>query len=192
MNNSETKIIIGGFGGQGVVLAGSILARAAMAEDRFVTQMVSYGAEMRGGTANSTVVISDSEIASPVIERPDVAIVLNQPALDKFEERIVSGGLVVVNTSLVERAVQREDLEVVEVAATQTANRLGNVRVANIVALGAFVSKTGIVKTASVERAIEELFSEKKPGLVEINKKALQEGMGQRRRTSNTPSASSG
>ena len=178
MNNNETKIIIGGFGGQGVVLAGSILARAAMAEDRFVTQMVSYGAEMRGGTANSTVVISDAPIASPVIERPDVAIVLNQPSLDKFEERIASRGLVVVNTSLVARAVQREDLEVVEVAATQTANRLGNVRVANIVALGAFVGQTGIVKTASVVGAIEELFSQKKPGLVEINKKALQEGAG--------------
>jgi len=176
MNNSETKIVIGGFGGQGVVLAGTILARAAMAEDRFVTQMVSYGAEMRGGTANSTVVISDSEIASPVIERPDVAIILNQPALDKFEERIVSGGLVVVNSSMVAREVQRDDLEVVEVAATETANRLGNVRVANIVALGAFVAKTGLVKTAGVERAIEELFSQKKSGLIEINKKALTEG----------------
>ncbi len=176
MNNSETKIVIGGFGGQGVVLAGTILARAAMSEDRFVTQMVSYGAEMRGGTANSTVVISDSEIASPVIERPDVAIILNQPALDKFEERIVSGGLAVVNTSLVAREVQREDLDVVKVAATETANRLGNVRVANIVALGAFVAKTGLVKTASVERAIEELFGQKKSGLIEINKKALAEG----------------
>jgi 2-oxoglutarate ferredoxin oxidoreductase subunit gamma len=178
MNNGEIKIIIGGFGGQGVVLAGSILARAAMAEDRFVTQMVSYGAEMRGGTANSTVVISDARIASPVIERPDVAIVLNQPSLDKFEEQIVSGGLVVINTSLVERKVQREDLEVVEVAATETANRLGNVRVANIVALGAFVGQTGVVKTASVEWAIEELFSEKKSGLIEINKQALTEGAG--------------
>jgi 2-oxoglutarate ferredoxin oxidoreductase subunit gamma len=178
MNNSETKIIIGGFGGQGVVLAGTILARAAMAEDKYVTQMVSYGAEMRGGTANSTVVISDARIASPVIERPDVAIVLNGPSLDKFEERIVSGGLVVVNTSLVARAVQREDLEVVEVAATDSANQLGNVRVANIVALGAFIGQTGVVKTASVERAIEEMFSEKKSGLIQINKKALTEGAG--------------
>ena len=176
--NNETKIVIGGFGGQGVVLAGTVLAKAAMFEDKHVTQMVSYGAEMRGGTANSTVVISDAEIASPVIERPDAAILLNQPSLDKFEERIVTGGLVVVNTSLVARQVQREDLEVVEVAATDTANQLGNVRVANIVALGAFIGQTGIVKTASVERAIEELFSQKKSGLIEINKKALAEGAG--------------
>lgn len=176
MENSETKIIIGGFGGQGVVSVGTILARAAMAENKYVTQMVSYGAEMRGGTANSTVVISDSEIASPVIERPDVAIILNQPSLDKFEERIVSGGLAVVNTSMVARQVQREDLDVVKVDATETANRLGNVRVANIVALGALVAKTGIVKTESVEGAIEEMFGRKKPGLIEINKKALAEG----------------
>ena len=176
MKNSETRIIIGGFGGQGVVSAGTILARAAMAEDKYVTQMVSYGAEMRGGTANSTVVISDSEIASPVIERPDVAIILNQPSLDKFEERIVSGGLAVVNTSMVKRRVQREDLDVVKIDATDTANRLGNVRVANIVALGALVAKTDIVKTASVERAIEEMFSRKKPGLIEVNIKALAEG----------------
>ena len=131
---------------------------------------------MRGGTANSTVVISDSEIASPVIERPDMAIILNQPSLDKFEEKIVSGGLAVVNTSMVKRRVHRDDLDVVKVDATNTANRLGNIRVANIVALGAFIAKTGFVKTESVERAIEELFSQKKPGLVEINKKALTEG----------------
>ncbi|RKY07098.1 MAG: 2-oxoacid:ferredoxin oxidoreductase subunit gamma [Planctomycetota bacterium] len=173
MENNETRIIIGGFGGQGVVSAGSILARAAMAEEKFVTQMVSYGAEMRGGTANSTVVISDSQIASPVIERPDVAILLNQPSLDKFEERIVSGGLAVVNTSLVTRRIQREDLDVVKIDATDTANRLGNVRVANIVALGAFVAKTGIVKMESVEGAIEEVFGQKKAGLIEINIKAL-------------------
>jgi 2-oxoglutarate ferredoxin oxidoreductase subunit gamma len=178
VNNKEIKIVIGGFGGQGVVSAGTILAQAVMAEGRFVTQMISYGAEMRGGTANTTVVISDSPIASPVIEKPDLAVVLNGPALDKFEERIVGGGLVVVNTSLADRSVRRDDLEVVEVTATETANRLGNMRVANIVALGALVGQTGIVKPASVEGAIEELFSQKKPGLVEINKKALAEGVG--------------
>ena len=178
MENSETKIIIGGFGGQGVVLAGTVLAKAAMFEDKHVTQMVSYGPEMRGGTANSTVVISDSEIASPVIERPDVAIILNQHSLDKFEGLIVGGGLAVINSSLVSREVERRDLEVVKIAATEIANRLGNVRVANIVALGAFIEKTNLLKMQSVERSIEELFSEKKVGLIEINKKALAEGAG--------------
>jgi 2-oxoglutarate ferredoxin oxidoreductase subunit gamma len=176
MAGSKTKIVIGGFGGQGVVLAGTILARAAMAEGRFVTQMVSYGAEMRGGTANSAVVISDAEIASPVIERPDAAILLNQPSLDKFEERIASGGIVVVNSSMVGRRVRRRDLDVVKIPATEMAGSMGNVRVANIIALGAFIEKTGIVRAESVAGAIEELFSQKKTPLVEINKDALAAG----------------
>ena len=178
MDNNETRIIIGGFGGQGVVLAGSILARASIAEDKHVTQMVSDGAEMRGGTANTSVVISDDEITSPVIERPDVAIVLNRPSLDKFEEQIVSGGLVVVNSSLVDREVRRQDLDVVTINATEIANQLGNVRVANIVALGTFIGKTSLVKTASVASAIKKFFSEKKSSLTEINLDALQEGIG--------------
>ncbi len=170
------KVIMAGAGGQGMMALGKLLARAMAEEGREVTFFPSYGSEVRGGTAHCHLVISEGEIYSPVIERADSLIIMNQPSLDKFEERIASGGLVVINTSLVERAVQREDLEVVEVAATDTANRLGNVRVANIVALGAFVGQTGVVKTASVERAIEELFSQKKSGLIEINKKALTEG----------------
>jgi len=176
MGNNETKIVIAGFGGQGTVLAGSILAAACVIEDKNVTQMVSYGAEMRGGTAHSSVVISDEQIASPVIERPDVAIILNQPSLDKFAERIVPGGLVVVNSSLAKRDVGRSDLNVVTIDATEIAQQLGNIRVANIVCLGAFISKSKLLKTDSLAAAIEDLFSEKKPGLVEINKKALRKG----------------
>ena len=177
MGNNETKIIISGFGGQGTVLAGTILAKAGMFEDKNVTQMVSYGAEMRGGTANSTVVISDESIASPVIERPDAAIILNEPSLDKFENLMADGGLVIVNTSLVGREVKRKDLEVVEVLATQIALELGNVRVANIVCLGAFIKKTSLVTAESVNTAMEEMFSGKKAALVEINKAALNRGM---------------
>ena len=177
MGNNETKIIISGFGGQGTVLAGTILAKAGMFEDKNVTQMVSYGAEMRGGTANSTVIISDESIASPVIERPDIAIILNEPSLDKFEELMADGGLIILNTSLTSRDVKRKDLEVVEVDATQIALELGNVRVANIVCLGAFIKQTGMVKAESVNTAIEDLFSEKKTELIEINKVALNRGM---------------
>ena len=96
MTDHETKIIIAGFGGQGVVVAGNIIARACVIEGKNVTGMVSYGAEMRGGTANATVVISDGEIASPFVERPDIAIIMNQPSLDKFEDLIVSSGLAVL------------------------------------------------------------------------------------------------
>ena len=176
MSNKEAKIIIAGFGGQGVVLTGNLLARAGMAEDKHVTGMVSYGAEMRGGTANSTVVISDNDIASPFVVNPNNAIILNQPSLDKFEDKLLANGLVVINTSMISREVIRDDLEVVKIAATDIANDLGNVRVANIVSFGAFIKKSALLKTESVMQAIEELFLSKKPKLVEINKKAFQQG----------------
>jgi 2-oxoglutarate ferredoxin oxidoreductase subunit gamma len=138
--------------------------------------MVSYGAEMRGGTANSTVVISDGEIASPFVERPDIAIIMNRPSLDKFEDLILSGGLAVLNTSLVDRNVQRQDLDVAKIEASAIAHRLGNVRVANIVALGAFAAKTNLLEMSSLSRGIEDMFSSKKAALIDINKEALRQG----------------
>jgi 2-oxoglutarate ferredoxin oxidoreductase subunit gamma len=176
MNNHETKIIIAGFGGQGVVLAGTLIARACIFDGLNVTAMVSYGAEMRGGTANSTVVISEGQIASPVVERPDIAIILNQPSLDKFKDKVVGDGLIILNSTLVERDVRREELEVVRIGATQAAEDLGNTRVANVVALGAFAEKTKLLRHKSLSRAIEEQFSQKKKELVEVNKKALDVG----------------
>lgn len=177
MANNETKIVIAGFGGQGVVLAGNILARAAVIENKNVTGMVSYGVEMRGGTANSTVVISDEEIASPCIERPNAAMILNQPSLDKFEDALEPGSVVLLNSSLIDREMARNDIKTATVEATAIARELGNVRVANIVALGAFVKSTGVVKVESIEKAIRQLFAEKKPGLAEINIKALEQGV---------------
>jgi 2-oxoglutarate ferredoxin oxidoreductase subunit gamma len=176
MDNHETKIVIAGFGGQGVVLAGTLIAKACIYEGLNVTAMVSYGAEMRGGTANSTVVISGEQIASPVVEKPDIAIILNQPSLDKFEEKLVDGGLIILNSTLAKREVQRQGLDVVRVEATKAAQQLGNIRVANVVALGAFVKKTKLLKKESLSKAIEEQFSQKKAGLVDINYKALQTG----------------
>lgn len=176
MDNKETRIIIAGFGGQGVVLAGSVLAQACVIEGKNVTGMVSYGAEMRGGTAHSTVVISDEDIASPVVERPNCGIILNQPSLNKFQDKIESGGLVILNSSLVDTEVQRSDLEVAKIAATEMADRLGNIRVANIVALGAFVKRSGILKLSSVEDALAQIFTGRKANLVEINKRALAAG----------------
>ena len=177
MANKETKIVIAGFGGQGVVLAGNILARAAVIENKNVTGMVSYGVEMRGGTANATVVINDDEIASPCIERPNAAMILNQPSLDKFEGSLEPGSIVLLNTTLVDREIGRDDLVAAKVEATSIAIELGNIRVANIVALGAFVKKTGVVDIESLAKAIEQLFGEKKPALVEINIKALRQGV---------------
>ena len=176
MTSQETKILIAGFGGQGVVVAGNIIARACVIEDKNVTGMISYGAEMRGGTANATVIISDAEIVSPFVERPNIAIIMNQPSLDKFEPTIVSGGLAVLNTSLVDRDLKRDDLDAAKIDASVIARELGNVRVANIVALGAFIEKTRLLDPASIATAIEDLFSSKKAQMVEINKKALLEG----------------
>lgn len=176
MQNKETSIIIAGFGGQGVVLTGSVLAQACVIEGKNVTGMVSYGAEMRGGTANATVVISDDEIASPVVEKPNCGIILNQPSLNKFQDKMVRGALVILNSSLVDGPVARNDLDVVKVPATETADKLGNVRVANIVALGAFVNKSGILKMASVDKALEYIFTGRKAHLIEINKRALAAG----------------
>jgi len=162
MTDHETKIIIAGFGGQGVVVAGNIIARACVIEGKNVTGMVSYGAEMRGGTANATVVISDGEIASPFVERPDIAIIMNQPSLDKFEEMIAPGGLAVLNTSLVDHDVRRRDLEVAEIEASGIARRL----------------KTALLDISSLAQAIKDLFGTKKPGLVDINIQALRRGAG--------------
>jgi len=165
MTDHETKIIIAGFGGQGVVVAGNIIARACVIEGKNVTGMVSYGAEMRGGTANATVVISDGEIASPFVERPDIAIIMNQPSLDKFEEMIAPGGLAVLNTSLVDHDVRRRDLEVAEIEASGIARRL-------------FAAKTALLDISSLAQAIKDLFGTKKPGLVDINIQALRRGAG--------------
>ena len=176
MGDSQTRIIIAGFGGQGIVLAGTVIAKACLIENKCVTQMVSYGAEIRGGTANATVVISSEEISSPVFERPDIAVILNQPSLDKYEKLIVDGGLAIINSSLVTRETDRKDLDVVRIDATEIARQLGNIRVANIIALGALAKKTSLLKMESMTQAIEELFSAKKAGLIEINKKALQRG----------------
>jgi len=176
MDRQETRIIIAGFGGQGIVLIGNVIARAAVIEEKNVVGMVSYGAEMRGGTANATVVISDDEIFNPFVAHPEMAIILNQPSLDRFEPQIGKDGLVLMNTSMIKRGPQRTDLKCIKVNATQIAQEVGNLRVANIVSVGAFIEHTNLLSRASIAQAIEDLFSSKNPKLVEINLKALHAG----------------
>ena len=155
------EVILAGFGGQGIILTGKVLAQTAMRAGKEVTYMLSYGAEMRGGTANSTIVISDKKIASPFVEIPNAAIIMNQPSLDKFEPDIAPGGLAVINSTMVEDFGSRTDIDRASVAASDIAISLGNARVANVVILGAFIKKTGILKPGSIVRAIDELFSSK-------------------------------
>ncbi|MHC5083088.1 MAG: 2-oxoacid:acceptor oxidoreductase family protein [Planctomycetota bacterium] len=176
MNTQEAQITIAGFGGQGVVVAGNIIARASVIENKNVVGMVSYGAEMRGGTANSTVIVSDDEISSPFVVSPNCAIILNQPSLDRFEPIVQQGGLILCNTSLTKRRLSRGDVNMIEVGATEIAHELGNLRVANIVALGAFIGHTKLLKMESVQQAVKDLFMSKNPKLVELNVNALKAG----------------
>ncbi|MHC4237906.1 MAG: 2-oxoacid:acceptor oxidoreductase family protein [Planctomycetota bacterium] len=176
MDGHESRIVIAGFGGQGIVSIGNILARAAVIEGKNVVGWVCYGAEMRGGTANASVVVSDREIASPFVNFPNMAIILNGPSLDRFEPLLTKGGLVLTNTSMIKREPERTDLVSIKVDATNMAHEIGNFKIANMIAAGAFIQHTNLLEMASVERAISDLFSHKNPKLVELNHKALHAG----------------
>ena len=131
-----TEIIFAGFGGQGVILAGKILALAGMSEDKYVSHIPSYGAEMRGGTANCSVIVSDDEVASPVIEKPDVVVALNKPSMTKFEPMIKEGGLLIYNSSLIDSKPSRKDIKSIALPANELAEKCNNARGANMVVLG--------------------------------------------------------
>jgi len=169
------KTIFAGFGGQGVLSMGLSLAQSAMLEGKNVTYLPSYGAEVRGGTANCTVAISDEDIASPVASSPEFIVVMNQPSLVRFQNQVQSGGVLLVNSSLVEADISRGDIDVVSVPANAIAEELGSPRSANMVMLGALTKKSNLVSLSSV---IEELKNtlKNKQELIAINKKALTVG----------------
>lgn len=170
------EIVIAGFGGQGIMFAGTLLAQAAMEEGFQVTFFPSYGAEMRGGTANCSLIISDEEIGSPVVTNPSSCLILNRPSLDKFEGRMREKGLLVINVSLLDREVRRKDLEIVRVPATEMAMELGNVKIANMIILGAYLKKKKIITISNVVKSLPKILGEKKKGLLEVNEKALEKG----------------
>ncbi|NLP30413.1 MAG: 2-oxoacid:ferredoxin oxidoreductase subunit gamma [Clostridiales bacterium] len=167
------KLIIAGFGGQGVLLTGQIIAYAGMMEGKEVTWMPSYGPEMRGGTANCTVIVSDKKISSPVINEATTVVAMNLPSLVKFESMVEPGGKIFINSSLIGEKPKRDDVEVYSIKANEIAADLNNAKVANMVMLGAVVDKTGIVKRESVERVLEKLFTGNKADLIALNKQAL-------------------
>ena len=170
-------VIIAGFGGQGVLFIGELLAYAAMKEGRNVTWIPSYGPEMRGGTANCTVVISDEEIGSPVITSPHSLIVMNNPSLDSFEPRLITGGVLIINSSLITRESKRNDAKVIKVPANKIAFELGSDKAANMVVLGAYIAKTKAVSPHSILDGLEKVLGEKKRRFLEINKRAFEKGM---------------
>ncbi len=173
--------MIAGFGGQGIVVIGNLIARACVIEKKNVAGMVAYGAEMRGGTAYATVIVSREEIGNPFVEHPDIAVILNQPSLDKFESDVQPQGLVLLNTSMTQRPLKRTDLTRIEVDATRVAQSLGNLKVANVVALGALVRHSGLFAIESVEKSLTDLFSSKNPKLIALNIEALRAGAEQSR-----------
>jgi 2-oxoglutarate ferredoxin oxidoreductase subunit gamma len=169
------KTVFAGFGGQGVLLMGYVLAYSAMLEGKHVTYLPSYGAEMRGGTANCVVSVSDEEIASPVASSPDVAVIMNNPSLEKFQNQIQSGGAIYVNSDLINFCPLRGDVVLYEIPANTLALNLGNDRAANMVMLGAFLKKTPLVSLATAQEVVGRVFSGK-PDLVDLNRKALVAG----------------
>jgi 2-oxoglutarate ferredoxin oxidoreductase subunit gamma len=171
------EVIISGFGGQGTLFAGQLLTYAGMYEGRQVTWIPSYGPEMRGGTAHCTVILSDEPIGSPIIRNPSIAIVLNPLSMDKYEPLLTPGGVMVVNSSLCRRPPQRTDVTTVEVPANELAMELGNVRMANVVLLGALLATKPIVSPESIEKAMEEEIPARRKHIIEPNKRALKRGM---------------
>ncbi len=173
---SKHDIIMAGFGGQGVMSMGTLLTYAGMIEGKNVSWIPSYGPEMRGGTANCSVVISDSPIASPLVTKPTAVIAMNLPSLDKFESWLEPGGVLIINSSMVNRKAQRDDIIVVEVPANEVAQELGSSRIANMVALGAYVTATGAVKAESVLDSLKEALPAHRHNLIPLNKEALERG----------------
>jgi 2-oxoglutarate ferredoxin oxidoreductase subunit gamma len=169
------KTLISGFGGQGVISMGLSLAQAAMAEGKYVTYLPSYGAEVRGGTANCTVAVSDEEIASPIASSPDFVIAMNRPSLSKFQNQIKAGGVLFLNSSLIQANTSRDDIEVVRVAADAMAKELGSAKSANMVMLGAFIKKSGIVSLEGILEGLK-IGLKNKSKLIAVNEKAINAG----------------
>ena len=172
----EKKAIFAGFGGQGIMLMGQCLSQAAVIEGMEVTYTQSYGSEMRGGTANCAVIISDEQIGSPIVDKADGCVVMNLPSLELFASIVCPGGVLVINSSLVNRKPDRKDIHCVEVPATEIANQLGNSRGANLVALGAFIEATQMTKPASILKALKLVLSPHRLNTLPLNKKCFQEG----------------
>jgi 2-oxoglutarate ferredoxin oxidoreductase subunit gamma len=170
------EIIISGFGGQGTLFAGQVLAYAAMDAGFHVTWIPSYGPEMRGGKARCTVIISDQEIGSPLVRRPSAAIVMNIPSFEAFEPLVKPGGVLVVNQSLVPNRSQRDDLRVFYVPATEQATEMGNARVANMICLGALTKALDILPLEALEQALDNHLAERHRQWLPLNKEALRRG----------------
>jgi 2-oxoglutarate ferredoxin oxidoreductase subunit gamma len=170
------RTIFSGFGGQGVLSMGSTLASAAMLEGKYVTYLPAYGVEVRGGTANCTVVVSDEEIASPVASDPEFVVAMNQPSFARFQSILQAGGLLCANSSLVNTDSARSDIEILAIPTSELAGRLGTMKVANMVMLGALVRASNMVSFDAMLENLNEILGEGRSKLIELNREALSLG----------------
>jgi 2-oxoglutarate ferredoxin oxidoreductase subunit gamma len=173
----QEEIIIAGFGGQGVLSMGQILCYSGVMEDKEVTWMPSYGPEMRGGTANCIAIISDTKISSPILTKFDTVIALNQPSLDKFEQAVKPGGLLIFEASTILNPPTRTDIDIVPIEAANEAAKLKNSKVMNMIVLGAFLQKKPIIKMENIIEGIKKVLPERYHHLIPLNKQALEKGM---------------
>jgi len=172
----ETSIVISGFGGQGVLFAGQLLAYAGMDNDKHVTWIPSYGPEMRGGTANCTVIVSDDPVGAPLVAEPDVAIALNLPSFEKYEGLVKPGGLLVINSSLIDAKTLRNDIDFIAIPANEIAEELGSVKMMNMAAIGALLAKRPFLTLDQIKQALDNHLPPRKAHLLEANKQVIEKG----------------
>lgn len=175
---AQQEIVIAGFGGQGILSAGRLLAYAGMLENKNVSWLPSYGPEMRGGTANCHIIISDEAVGSPILNQADTVIIMNGPSLEKFEDFVVEGGTIITDSSLVDKRTKRQDVKVYEIPATKMALDMGNPTFANIILLGKLIGRTNIISKENFEAALKKVLPEKKHHLIPEEMKAFEIGMG--------------
>ncbi|RVU97601.1 2-oxoacid:ferredoxin oxidoreductase subunit gamma [Coriobacteriales bacterium OH1046] len=175
---ADHEIVIAGFGGQGLLFAGKVLAYAGLLEGRELSWLPSYGPEMRGGTANCNVILSDTPVGSPIVQHPNVLVVMNAPSLDKYEPLVAPGGKIFVDSTLVTRKVERTDVDVFYVPATQMAADRGMHDLANMVLLGTVLRETGCVGEETIDEALRHVIPARKAHLFDANKAAIEAGKG--------------
>ena len=171
-----TKYLFSGFGGQGILFSGKFLAYKALVEEKNVSWLPSYGPEMRGGTASCSVIVSDGNIGSPIIDKTDVLVAMNLPSLDKYESTCVSGAKLIVDSTLIGRKVERDDVEAFYIPATAMAAEIGAPTLANMIMLGKMIKETGIIKLEDVEKGLKKVISAKKADMLGLNMKAIETG----------------
>lgn len=170
------QFLFSGFGGQGILFSGKFIAYKGLMDGKQVSWLPSYGPEMRGGTASCSVIVSDEPVGSPIVSKPDVLIAMNLPSLDKYESTVATGGMIFLDSSLIERKVEREDVKAFYIPATRLANENGMPTLANMIIVGKVLSELGEFSPESVEDALSKVISAKRADMADVNRKAMQIG----------------